>query len=94
MKIIGLIKLLNQGAFEQYRDLVGATVEAYGGVVLFRGEKLFTIWNELPCGEFDAIVEIEFVTSESARQWAESPEYKALLETRSQAMRLTLFGVE
>ena len=55
---------------------------------------MFTIWNELPCGEFDAIVEIEFVTSESARQWAESPEYKALLETRSQAMRLTSMALK
>jgi uncharacterized protein (DUF1330 family) len=94
MKIIGLIKLLDQKAFSRYRDLVGSTVSAYDGVVRFRGTKIFTVWNELSCGDFDAMVEIEFRSSEQARRWADSPEYRALLGIRSEAMLLTLFGVE
>lgn len=94
MKIIGLIKLLDPEAFEDYRGRVGATIAAHGGVIRNRGTKSFTAWNELDCGEFDAVVEIEFADAAQARRWAESPEYAELLPVRTRAMQLTLFGVE
>lgn len=93
-RIIGLIQLQDDTAFECYRQQVGATVEAYGGSISFRGRFLETYWNELDCAPFDALVELQFPDAETARRWRDSPDYQALLKIRSQAMKLTLFAVE
>ena len=93
MKIIGLIKILDVKAFEIYRSHVGATVNSYGGTVEFRGTKTVMPWNELCCEDFDAFVELRFLDADTAKAWISSPEYAALLPVRSEAMRLTLFGV-
>ena len=94
MKVIGLIKVLNQGAFETYRSQVGQTVALYQGRVIFRGKQKFMPWNELQINEFDDCVELDFPSLEDAKRWAVSPEYAALLPVRHKAMSLTLFGVE
>lgn len=94
MKVIGLIKVLNQKAFETYRSQVSQTVAHYQGRVVFRGKQKFMPWNELQINEFDAYVELDFPSLEDARQWASSTEYAELLQVRDQAMRLTLFGIE
>ena len=93
IKLIGLIRLKDPAAFEIYRGQVGATVEAYKGTVTTRGSHAKTYWNELPCGEFNAFVELTFPTSDDADRWANSPEYQALLPIRSTAMDLTLFQI-
>lgn len=93
-RVIGLIQLQDSNAFERYRQQVGATVEAYGGSIRFRGRFLESYWNELNCAPFDALVELEFPDAESARRWRDSPDYQALLAIRSQAMKLSLFAVE
>lgn len=93
-RIIGLIQFQDTGAFEHYRARVGATVETFGGCVSFRGQHLETYWNELGCAPFDAVVELQFPDADCARQWRDSPAYQALLNIRSQAMRLTLFAAE
>jgi uncharacterized protein (DUF1330 family) len=92
MKVIGLIHLLDATAFEDYRAQVGATVERYGGQVVFRGKVSAMPWNELNCQGFEAMVELSFPTEATAQAWIASPEYSALLAVRSKAMRLTLFG--
>lgn len=94
MKMIGLIKLLDDKAFESYRSQVRATLSPYGGVIRGRGNKSLVPWNELACGDFDAWVEIEFGNSDQAQRWINSPEYTALIAIRQKAMRLTLFGLE
>ena len=94
MKVIGLIKILDQEAFAAYRSQVGETVARYGGRVEFRGEKKFMPWNELGCQDFDAYVELSFPDQDQAERWAASPEYAALLLVRGKAMALTLFGIE
>jgi uncharacterized protein (DUF1330 family) len=93
VKVIGLIKLLDQAAFELYRNEVGATVEKHQGRILFRGSHLATFWNELPCGSFDACVEIEFPDAEHVSNWANGEDYQRLIAIRSKAMQLTLFSV-
>ena len=90
-RVIGLIKLLDTTAFDIYRSQVGATVEAFGGEVKFRGAIRAMPWNDLGCEEFEAVVEIEFPDETSARAWANSPAYQKLLDIRRQAMKLTLF---
>ena len=90
-KVIGLIQLLDSTAFDKYRSQVGDTVSAFGGEIVFRGAPCLMPWNDLGCSDFDAVVEIEFPDETSARAWAASPAYQALLPIRSQAMKLTLF---
>jgi len=93
MKVVGLIALKDAEAFERYRSQVGQTIACFGGTVVFRGTRDQVFWNELGCAEFNAFVEIDFPTPEAATQWANSPEYGALLAVRSEALSVTLFGV-
>lgn len=94
VKVIGLIKLIDRAAFEDYRSRVGATVTKFRGQISYRGAVAGWYWNELGCDPFDAFVELEFPTLEDATQWADSDDYKALLDVRSKAIELTLFAVE
>ena len=91
--VLGLIKLQDPAAFEEYRAQVGATVEQYGGRVTQRGACGEVFWNELECKPFSAYVQLEFPAAIDAQRWATSPEYLALLPIRNQAMQLTLFGM-
>jgi uncharacterized protein (DUF1330 family) len=93
VKIIGLIRLKDKTSFESYRSQVGKTVEHYKGSVVARGAPDKTYWNELPCGPFDAFVELGFPTAEDADQWAASLEYQAIVPVRTLAMDLTLFRI-
>jgi uncharacterized protein (DUF1330 family) len=92
-KIIGLIRLKDQTAFETYRSQVGATVERYNGAVVARGACDKFYWNELACGDFNAFVELRFPSPEDADRWADSPEYQAIVPIRNEAMDLTLFRI-
>jgi uncharacterized protein (DUF1330 family) len=93
VKVIGLIELQDQSAFEQYRSQVGQTVERYQGTINNRGTLNEIFWNELHCKPFSAFVELTFPNQEDAHMWAHSPEYQALISIRSKAMKLTLFSV-
>jgi uncharacterized protein (DUF1330 family) len=94
MKVIGLIQLQDPSAFETYRSLVANTVQAYGGEITFRGQRTSLYWNELNAADFQMIVEINFKDQAAADSWAKGPEYTELIAIRSQAMKLTLFGVQ
>jgi uncharacterized protein (DUF1330 family) len=93
VKVIGLIELTDQNAFEQYRSRVGQTVELYNGSIQNRGSVTEIFWNELNCARFNAFVELTFPSPEDAKAWAHSPEYQALVTIRNAAMKLTLFAV-
>jgi uncharacterized protein (DUF1330 family) len=92
VKVIGLIELIDQNAFEQYRKQVGQTVELYKGSILHRGSVTEVFWNELNCAKFSSFVELSFSSQEDAHAWAHSPEYQTLVAIRNQAMKLTLFA--
>ena len=94
VKIIGLIRLKDPAAFETYRSQVGATVEKYRGTVIARGTAGKTYWNELPCGDFTAFVELQFPSATDADRWAASAEYQALVPVRREAMALSLFRID
>jgi len=93
IKVIGLIELKDQTAFDEYRNQVGQTVALYKGSIEFRGALTEMFWNELNCGAFNAFVELHFPSQGDAHAWAHSPEYQSLVPVRNKAMRLTLFGV-
>jgi uncharacterized protein (DUF1330 family) len=92
VKVIGLIELTDQNAFEQYRSRVGQTVELYNGSIQNRGSVTEIFWNELNCARFNAFVELTFPSPEDAKAWAHSPEYQTLVAIRNKAMKLTLFA--
>jgi len=94
VKIIGMIRVKDRPAFEAYRGQVGATVEQYSGRVVARGIVDKSYWNELPCSDFEAYVELVFPSPEHADRWANSPEYQSIIPVRQQAMDLTLFRVQ
>ena len=93
VKVIGLMELVDQNAFEQYRSQVGQTVELYKGAIKHRGSIAELFWNELSCAPFNTFVELEFPSTEDAHAWANSSEYQSLVLIRSKAMKLTLFSV-
>jgi len=93
VKVIGLIELTDQSAFEQYRSQVSQTVKLYRGSIKNRGSVTELLWNELGCAPFSAFVELEFPAAEDAHTWANSSEYQSLVPIRSKAMKLTLFSV-
>ncbi|WP_255532732.1 DUF1330 domain-containing protein [Polynucleobacter sp. MWH-Jannik1A5] len=93
VKVIGLIELRDEGAFEQYRSQVGQTVELYKGSIKNRGSIADVFWNELGCAPFSTFVELEFPSEQDAKTWANSPEYQSLVPIRSKAMKLTLFSI-
>jgi uncharacterized protein (DUF1330 family) len=92
VKVIGLIELTDQDAFEQYRSQVGKTVALYKGTIDARGLVNEFFWNELHCAPFSAFVELSFASQEDAHAWAHSPEYQAIVAIRNKAMKLTLFS--
>ncbi len=93
VKVIGLMELNDQNAFEHYRSQVGQTVELYKGVIKNRGAIAEIFWNELECKSFSTFVELEFPGAQDAHAWANSTEYQSLVSIRSKAMKLTLFSV-
>lgn len=68
--------------FEQYKQRAPATIEAFGGKYLARGghaEALEGDW--MP----NRIVILEFESTETAKKWLDSPEYREARAMRQQA---------
>ena len=84
---IGQIRVRNTEAWEQYRQRVGATIEQYGGEVMFRGTQARVLGGELP---YERVVVLQFDNLESANRWHDSPEYQALLPIREKGADITL----
>jgi uncharacterized protein (DUF1330 family) len=93
IKVIGLMELTDQAAFDLYRSQVGQTVALYRGQIKVRGTIGELFWNELGCSPFNTYVELEFPSADDAHAWAHSSEYRALVAIRNKAMKLTLFGI-
>lgn len=71
--IVADIEITDPAGFEEYRKLVPATIEKYGGRYLARGGALETLegaWRPR------RLVILEFPSVEQARRWYESEEYR------------------
>ena len=83
--------IVDAPAFDEYKRLVPATVEQYGGRYRVRGgdvepvEGLFSLTSP---------VMIEFPSLEAARRWYGSDEYRPLKAIRLRAVRSTGVLVE
>ena len=77
--------------YDDYRKMVPASLEKYGGKFLVRGGKTHTLeggWAP------KRIVALEFPSMEQAQKWYRSPEYAPLIELRKRASRGKLILVE
>ena len=92
--VIVEIEVRDPEIYENYKSLVPASVEAYGGRFIARGgatESLEGGWAP------ERIVVLEFPSLERARQWWASPEYsdaKAIRMRAAQSRMIATEGVE
>lgn len=77
--LIADIQITDPAMYEEYRALVPATVEKYGGRFRVRGghaENLEGDWNP------NRVVVLEFDSMDRLKEWYNSPEYSAAREIR------------
>ena len=89
--IIGHITIKDAGKWQQYVESVPATVEPWGGELVFRG-KLTTIFSgEHP---FTDTVVIRFPDTTAIDSWYASEQYQALIPLREAAADITLLSFQ
>ena len=89
--VIAEVNVTDPKLYEDYKKLVPATVEKYGGRFAVRGgtlEKKEGDWNPA------RLVVLEFPSMEQARKWYHSPEYAPALAIRLKAANAKLILVE
>jgi uncharacterized protein (DUF1330 family) len=89
--VIVEIEVSDPDAYETYKRLVPASVDAYGGRFVARGgatESLEGGWTP------ERIVVLEFPSLERARQWWASPEYSDAKAIRMRAARTRMIATE
>ncbi len=82
--VVAEVDVTDTAAYEEYRKLVAATVEKYGGRFLVRGGKVETKeggWQP------PRLVILQFASVEQARAWYHSPEYAPALAIRTKAAK-------
>ncbi len=85
------ITVTDPAGYEEYKKLAPAAVAAYGGKYLARGGRVETLeGNWAPA----RLVILEFETAERAKQWLDSPEYRAARQLRHQAATGNMIVVE
>ena len=89
--VIVEIEVRDPEAYETYRSLVPASLDAYGGKFIARGgvtENLEGDWTP------ERIVVLEFPSLERARQWWGSPEYRDAKAIRMRAAQTRMIAIE
>jgi len=84
-------EVLDEGAFSEFRERIGATVDAHGGRYLVRGGSV-----EVVEGSWSAerLVVVEFDDVGAARSWLNSPEYTDLKKIRERSANANVIVVE
>ena len=82
--------ITDEAVFAEFRERVGATVEAHGGRYLVRGGA-----TEVADGDWTPgrLVVIEFDSIEQARAWISSPEYTEIRARSASASVIIAEGV-
>ena len=84
------VEVTNAEAYEEYRRQVPATLEKYGGRFAVRGGRYETLegsWQP------QRIVVLEFPDADRAKQWHQSPEYRAIVPLRTRNARTNFLTV-
>ena len=89
--VIVEIDILDPVGYEEYKNLVGATVEKHGGKYIARGgrtEVLEGDWNP------KRIVLLEFETAQRAKEWLDCEEYREPRKMRHRTAKTNMIVVE
>ena len=89
--VIAEVNVTDPGLYDEYRKLVPATIEKYGGRFAVRGgavESKEGGWAP------ERLVVLKFPSMEQARRWYHSPEYAPALAIRLKAAKAKLILVE
>ena len=89
--LIADITVTDQERYEDYKKLAPPAIAAYGGKYVARGgksEKLEGSWDP------NRIVILEFESTEKAKQFIDSPEYKEARELRHKTASSNMIVVE
>ena len=89
--VIGHITVKDQDKWAQYRSRVPATLEEWGGELVFRGSRIAVLGGEHP--HTDTVV-VRFPDADALNGWFHSPAYQALIPLREQAADIVLIAYE
>jgi uncharacterized protein (DUF1330 family) len=85
------VEVTDPAGFDEYRKLVPATVEKYGGRFVVRGGRTETLegnWHP------KRVVVLEFPSVEQAKRWYDSEEYREPKALRFRTSKANLILVE
>ena len=92
--VLAEVEVTDPPVFEEYRKLVGATIDAHGGRFLVRGGDPVRLEGGR---DFHRFVVLEFDSPQRARDWYYSKQYQDVLQIRLRSARTHAFllnGVE
>jgi uncharacterized protein (DUF1330 family) len=89
--VIATVEITDPQGFEEYRKMVPATIEQYGGRFIVRGGKMETLEGDW---EPRRLVIIQFDSLERAKQWWASEEYRDAKALRQRTAKSDLIVVE
>jgi uncharacterized protein (DUF1330 family) len=82
------VEVTDPAGYDEYRKLVGATVDAFGGRFLVRGGDPVRLEGDRASHR---MVVLEFDSPERAREWYYSKQYQDVLPLRQRAARSHVF---
>ena len=89
--VIGDVDVTDPQIYEEYRGLVGATIEKYGGTYVVRGgesEQVEGDWTP------HRLVIIRFESMERAKEWYHSEDYRGPMALRHKSANTNVIVVE
>jgi uncharacterized protein (DUF1330 family) len=85
--VVGQFSVKDEKKWEEYRAQVSTTINAFGGVIVFRGEKV----RDLAGGGLEeGVVVIKFPDLNALDNWYASAMYQALIPLRQEASAMAL----
>jgi uncharacterized protein (DUF1330 family) len=89
--VVANVLVQDPGAYEQYKQMVSASVERFGGRYLARGGRAQVLEGNLESGR---VIVLEFPGYEDAERWYSSPEYAAAKQLRHECALSDMVMVE
>jgi uncharacterized protein (DUF1330 family) len=89
--VIADLTITDPQGFEEYRNMVPATIAQYGGTYVVRGGKMERLEGDW---EPRRLVIIEFESAERAKEWWSCEEYRGAKALRQRTAKTNLIVVE
>ena len=88
---IGLITIKDEEKWMEYRNKVSATLEPWGGIIMFRGRLSSVLSGNHK--HTDTVV-IKFPSLKALEDWHSSPQYQSIVPLRQLAANVDLLAYE